>query len=312
MIRRRAVAGPPARVGGVVLASPVMLASGTAGYGAELDPYVRLASLGAIVTKSVATFAWEGNPAPRLAPVRDGLVNSVGLQGDGIEAFLGRHLPALVACGATVVASIWGRTVEDYAAAASALAPAASRLAALEVNLSCPNLGGRHETFAHDAALTGAIVAATKAAGLPVWAKLSPATDRLVAVAGAARDAGASAVTLVNTVPALPVDGAAASPVLGAGRGGLSGRVIHDVAVRCVRDVRIAHPGLPIVGAGGVADARDALDLMAAGADAVQVGTATFADPRAARRIARDLAAWAARRGVADWAEVAARGLAYS
>lgn len=312
MILRRAAAGPPARVGSVVLASPVMLASGTAGYGAELDPYVRLASIGAIVTKSVAAFAWEGNPAPRLVPVRDGMINSVGLQGDGIAAFVRDHLPALAACGATVVASIWGRTVEEYAAAAAALAPSARGLAALEVNLSCPNLGGDHATFAHDPALTARVVDAARVAGLPVWAKLSPATDRLVLVAGAARDAGAAAVTLINTVPAMPLDGAAGTPVLGAGRGGLSGRAIHDVAVRCVRDVRLAHPGLPIVGAGGVAEARDALDLMAAGASAVQVGTATFADPRAARRIARDLAAWAQRRGVADWSEVAARGLAYS
>jgi dihydroorotate dehydrogenase (NAD+) catalytic subunit len=305
------VAGPPARVGALALACPVMLASGTAGQGAELDPYVRLASLGAIVTKSVATFAWEGNPAPRLVPVRDGMINSVGLQGDGIDAFLARHLPALRACGATVVASIWGRTVADYGAAAAALAPARAQLAALEVNLSCPNLGGHHETFAHDPVLTGRIVEASAASGLPVWAKLSPATDRLVAVAGAAREAGAAAVTLINTVPVFPVDGDAGTPVLGAGRGGLSGRAIHDVAVRCVRDVRTAHPGLPIVGVGGVASAHDALDLMAAGASAVQVGTATFADPRAARRIARDLAAWASRRGVTDWARVAERGLAY-
>jgi dihydroorotate dehydrogenase (NAD+) catalytic subunit len=271
-----------ARVGSVELANPVMTASGTAGYGTELARYMDLSVLGAVVVKSLAAFEWAGNPAPRLHPTAQGMLNAVGLQGPGIEHWLGHVLPDLLRTGATVVASIWGRTVDEYARAADLLAAAPPEVVAVEVNLSCPNLEGRDAIFAHDAELAASAIAATAGAGRPRWAKLSANTDRIVEVAGAVAAAGAGAVTCINTLLGLAYDPRTRRPALGAGGGGLSGRAIHPVAVRAVHDVHAALPDLPIVGVGGVSPGWDATELLLAGASAVQVGTATFADPRAA------------------------------
>jgi dihydroorotate dehydrogenase (NAD+) catalytic subunit len=292
------------RVGSVELRNPVMTASGTAGHGAELAPYLDLGGLGAVVVKSLAAFEWSGNPAPRLHPTPAGMVNAIGLQGPGVERWLAHLLPALVDTGATVIASIWGRTVEEYRAAATALAGAPPEVVAVEVNLSCPNLEGRGAMFAHDAERAADVLAATAGAGRPRWAKLSPNTDRLVDVAAACATAGAEAVTLVNTVLGMVYDPRTLRPALGNGGGGLSGRAIHPVAVRAVHDVHAALPDLPIVGVGGVADGWDAVELLLAGAVAVQVGTATFAEPRATRRVLDELVTWAADRGVTRLADV--------
>lgn len=278
------VAGP-VEVGSVRLKNPVMTASGTAGYGTELSAYLDLAELGAFVTKSLAAFEWAGNPAPRLHPTALGMLNAVGLQGPGVGYWLDHVLPGLVATGATVVASIWGRSVDDYRQAAAMLADAPAEVVAVEVNLSCPNLEGRGGIFAHDAELSAQAVEATVACGRPRWAKLSPNTDRIIEVAGAVQDAGAEAVTCVNTLLGLAYDPATRAPALGAGGGGLSGPAIHPVAVRAVHDVHQAIPDLPIVGVGGVRDRWDAEEFFLAGASAVQVGTATFADPRAAQHV---------------------------
>jgi len=260
-------------IGSVVLPNPVMTASGTAGHGDELGRYVDLSSLGAVVVKSLLPEPWAGNPAPRVHAVDAGMVNSVGLQGPGIEAWIEDDLPRLRRAGARVVASIWGRTVEEYAKGAAMLAGAG--IVAVELNLSCPNTHAGRSLFAHDVAATSEVVDAASAAGVPRWAKLSPNTDRVIDVAGAARDAGAEAVTLINTVFAM-VHGRA---------GGLSGPAIHPIAVRAVHDVHAAHPDMPIIGVGGVRDATTARDLLEAGAVAVQVGTATFADPRATAKV---------------------------
>jgi dihydroorotate dehydrogenase (NAD+) catalytic subunit len=289
--------GTAVRIGSVELAHPLLLASGTAGFGAELAPYLDLAALGAVVTKSLAAFEWAGNPAPRLHPAGVGMLNAVGLQGPGVAHWLTHELPALLDTGATVVASIWGRSVDDYRRAADLLAAAPAQVVAVEVNLSCPNLEGRRGIFAHDAELSAAVVAATEGCGRPRWAKLSPNTDRVVEVAGAVHDAGAEAVTLVNTLLGMVIDPRTLGPALAAGGGGLSGIGIHPVAVRVVHDVHVALPDLPIVGVGGVSTGWDVVELMLVGASAVEVGTATFADPRAAGRIGRDLVAWAAERG---------------
>jgi dihydroorotate dehydrogenase (NAD+) catalytic subunit len=272
-----------------------MTASGTSGHGAELAAYGDLGLLGAVVVKSLAAYEWQGNPAPRVHPATAGMLNAVGLQGPGVARWLVDDLPALLATGATVVASIWGRSVDDFRLAAELLAAAPAQVAAVEVNLSCPNLEGRRGIFAHDAELSRAVIAATAACGRPRWAKLSPNTDRIVEVAGAVADAGAEAVTLVNTLLGMALDPATGEPVLGAGGGGLSGPAIHPVAVRAVHDVRTAHPDLPIVGVGGVAGGWDAAELLLAGADAIQVGTATFADPHAPWRVLRELDDWRAR-----------------
>jgi dihydroorotate dehydrogenase (NAD+) catalytic subunit len=291
------------RVGSVELRNPIMTASGTAGYGSELAPYFDLSSIGAVVTKSLAAYEWAGNPAPRVHPTPQGMLNAVGLQGPGIGYWLAHELPALIATRATVVCSIWGRSVDDYRRAAEMLAEAPPDVVAVEVNLSCPNLEGRDGIFAHDTELAAQAVAAAAACGRPRWAKLSANTDRLVDVAEACRDAGAEAVTLINTLLGLTFDRSTLRPSLGNGGGGLSGRAIHPVAVRAVHDVRRALPNLPIVGVGGVACGWDAIELMVAGAQAVQVGTASFADPRACARIAREMVTFAAARDIPHLAD---------
>jgi dihydroorotate dehydrogenase (NAD+) catalytic subunit len=293
------------QVGSVTLPNPVMTASGTAGHGAELHPLLPLDELGALVVKSLAAFAWDGNPAPRLHPATAGMLNAVGLHGPGLPEWLEHELPALVATGARIVVSIWGRTVEEYEAAAALLRGAPAAVVAVEVNLSCPNLEDRRHMFAHSAPATRAAVEATAACGLPRWAKLSPNTAALVDVAAAAAAGGAEAVTLVNTVRGMALDRATGRPVLGHGAGGgLSGPAIHPIAVQAVHDVRAALPDLPIVGVGGIVTGGDAADLVLAGAQAVQVGTAIFAEPRAPRRVLDELVTWARRLGIRRIADV--------
>lgn len=290
-------------IGSVRLDHAVMTAAGTSGHGAELAPYGTLAELGAVVVKSLSADPWAGNPPPRLHPAGVGMINAVGLQGPGVDRWIAEDLPELGRHRATVVVSLWGRSLEDYVRAARRLAaglaasPHGSRVVAVEVNLSCPNLQG-HGIIAHDGRLSSSIVAACAEAGRPLWAKLSPNTDDLVTIAGEVWRAGAEAVTLVNTLTGLVLDPDTGLSVLGTGGGGgLSGPPIHPVAVKAVHDVRGAWPELPIVGVGGIGSGWDAAELMVAGAQAVQVGTATFADPRAPFRIARDLERWARRRG---------------
>jgi dihydroorotate dehydrogenase (NAD+) catalytic subunit len=289
-------------VGSVRLPNPVMTASGTSGHGAELAAYGPLDRLGAVVVKSLGPEPWPGNPAPRLHEAPSGMLNSVGLQGPGMEAWLEDDLPALAATGARVVASIWGRTVEDYAKAATALAGGGppSAVVAVEVNLSCPNLEGGRHLFAQSPSATADAIDAAGAAGLPLWAKLTPNVTDIVEIAGAAVGAGAEALTLVNTLLGMAIDVEARAYVLGvvAGGGGLSGPAIRPVAVRAVHDVHAALPGIPIVGVGGVARGVDAVELLLAGASAVQVGTATFADPRAPWRVLRELKRWCRRHRV--------------
>lgn len=286
-------------VGSVTLPNPVMTASGTAGHGAELNPYVDLGSLGAVVVKSLSAEAWAGNPPLRVHETTGGMINSVGLQGPGVEAWLEHDLPALVAAGARVVASIWGRSVAEYEAAATLLRDAPAAVVAVEVNLSCPNTEAARDLFAHSEAATADAMAATAATGRPRWAKLSPNVTDLVPIAAAAQAAGAEAVTLVNTVMGMAIDPASGAYRLGSGArgGGLSGPAIHPIAVRAVHDVHAALPELPIVGVGGVVAGEDAAELVLAGASAIQVGTATFADPRAPARVLAELRAWAARTG---------------
>jgi dihydroorotate dehydrogenase (NAD+) catalytic subunit len=273
-----------------------MTASGTAGHGAELGGYIDLESLGAVVVKSISPMPWPGNPPPRLHPVDCGMLNSVGLQNPGVAAWLVEELPPLAACGATVVASIWGSRPDDYRQAAGALGAAgAPSVVAVEANISCPNLEDRSRMFAHSPeGIREAIGAAVDglAGRLPVWAKLSPNVTDLPELATVAVAAGASAVTLINTVMGLALDPATGQPRLGGYGGGLSGPAIHPIAVRAVYECRAALPRVPIVGVGGVTTGEGAAELLAAGADAIQVGTATFADPRAPVRILHELERW--------------------
>ncbi len=289
------------RVGTVRLPTPFMTASGTAGHATELGEYVDLATLGAFVTKSVASFPYAGNPPPRVHETPAGMINSVGLQGPGVERWLQDDLPLLRRAGVQrIVVSIWGRTIEEYRVAARLLERAPDEVLAVEVNLSCPNTEAGRSLFAHDPEMSGAVIEACRVAvGRPVWAKLSPNTDRLVDVATTVRESGADAVTLVNTVLGMVIDVDARRPLLGGGGGGLSGAAIHPVAVRAVYDVHAALPDLPIVGVGGVDRVEAAVELLLAGAAAVQIGTAAFFDPRCINRMAADLEHWCRRHRVA-------------
>jgi dihydroorotate dehydrogenase (NAD+) catalytic subunit len=282
----------------VTLPNPVMTASGTVGHGTEIGEYLDLSVLGAVVVKSLSAEPWAGNPPPRLHETPAGMLNSVGLQNPGVEAWIEHDLPALEARGARIVASIWGFSLEAYAKAAAMLAEVAPRLTAVEVNLSCPNIEARRDMFAHSATATAEVVEATAACRRPRWAKLSPNVTDITEIAGAAMAAGAEALTLVNTVMGMAIDIDRRRPRLGAGGGGLSGAAIRPVAVRAVYDCRQALPQAPIVGVGGVRTGEDAVELLMAGADAVQVGTATFFEPRAPLRVVEELERWCRRQGM--------------
>ena len=288
-------------IGSVRLPNPVMTASGTVGHGAELARYLDYSELGAVVVKSLAPYEWPGNPPPRVHPVSAGMINSVGLQGPGLPRWLDDELPALAESGARVVVSIWGRTLDDYAAASEMLGAADGQamqaVVAAEINVSCPNLEDRGRMFSHSAAMTEAALAATATCGLARWAKLS-ATGDLVEVAAAAVEGGAEALTLINTLLGMAIDTEARRPLLGGGGGGVSGRAIGPVAVRSVYDVCAAMPEVPIIGVGGIASGADAVEMLMAGASAVQVGTAIFADPKAPAKVLRELARWCAQHGV--------------
>ncbi len=308
-----------AAVGSVTLPNPVLAASGTAGHADELGAYVALDRLGAVVVKSLAAEPWPGNPAPRVRETPGGMLNSVGLQGPGIDAWLRDDLGRLLGSGARVVVSVWGRRVADFETVARRLADGLSEVTgpgsvvAVEVNVSCPNVEDRRRMFAHSPTATAEAVAAVGAGcpALPRWAKLSPNVADLAEVAGAAYGAGAEAVTLVNTVLGLSVDVARRRVALGSGEagGGLSGPAVLPVAVRSVFDVRAAFPDAGIVGVGGVTDVSGALQLVMAGADAVGVGTATLRDPRATARLVGALERWCRAEGVRSLGEV--RGAAH-
>jgi dihydroorotate dehydrogenase (NAD+) catalytic subunit len=280
---------------GIALPNPIVAASGTFGHGAEVARLCPPARLGAVTVKSLAAYEWPGNPPPRLAPTSGGgMLNSVGLQGPGVEHWVEHELPELRDLGARIIASIWGRTVDDFAVAAKMLEPALADLVAVEVNVSCPNLEDRSRMFAHSAESTAAVIRAVRAAELerPLLAKLSPNTFEVVDIARAAVDAGADGLTLVNTLLGLDIDASGRRARLGAGGGGLSGPPLKPVALRVVHDVARALPGIAIVGTGGVMTGEDAVEMMLAGATAVGVGTATFREPRAMLRIIDELEWW--------------------
>ena len=296
-----------ARLGSLTLPNPVVAASGTYGHSDEVARLGDPSKIGAVTTKSLSVDPWAGNPPPRVHNTAAGMINSVGLQNPGVAAWIDPDLPPLLARGARVIASIWGRSVDDYTKAAAALAPAFGRLVALEVNVSCPNLEDRGEMFAHHPDATAGVIAAVISQvpqGFPVFAKLSPNVTDLRPIAAAAVEAGATGLTLVNTLMGLAIDPERRKPRLGGVGGGLSGPAMRPVALRCVFDVARALPGLPIIGTGGTASGTDAVEMLLAGATAVGVGTATFHDPRAPERIAAALRRWCSRHGVTRVADL--------
>jgi len=287
-------------VAGAWFATPVMTASGCAAAGRELAPFLDLASIGAVVTKSVLLDPRSGLPTPRMVETPSGMLNAIGLQGPGIDVFLDRDLPWLVEQRARVVVSIAGGSLGEYAELARRLGGSPG-LTAVEVNISCPNVEDRGLVFACDPFQAGRAIAAARRGvprDIPVLAKLSPDVTDIVSVAEAVMDAGASGLSMVNTTLGLAVDADTLRPTLGGLTGGLSGPAIRPLALRCVWQVHAAMPDVPIVGIGGIATGYDALEFLAAGASAVQVGTVIFHDPSAPARVADELRIELARRGL--------------
>ncbi len=286
-------------LGRLRLKNPVMTASGTFGYGREYADVVDLARLGAVVVKGISLQPAPGNPPPRLVEVPGGLINSIGLQNPGVAVFISEYLPFLRTVDTAVIVNIWGRTVAEYAEVAARLSDAEG-VHALELNVSCPNIDAGGHLFGTDLRRFREVVAAVRArTGLPIIPKLAPHAPDLRAFARAAEEAGADAVALVNSIPAMAIDVETRRPRLGHVTGGLSGPAIHAIAVKLVWEAAQA-VRIPVVGMGGITTAADALEFILAGATAVAVGTATFANPRAALEVVDGVADYLRRHRLAD------------
>ena len=283
------------------LKNPVLTASGTFGYGLEFMPYGDLQSLGGIVVKGLSLKPREGNPMPRIAETPCGMLNAVGLQNCGVEAFLRDKLPQLPSETLPVIANLYATSTDDFAELAAILA-AEKGIAALEVNISCPNVGEGGVAFGQDPRMAEAVTAAVRkrAGDKPVIVKLSPNVTDITVIAKACERGGADILSLINTVTGMGVDLAERKPLLANVVGGLSGPAIKPVALRCVWQVSRA-VSLPVIGVGGVRTAEDVLEFMLVGASAVQVGTANFTRPDTAFRIVSDLPAAKERYGVGRW-----------
>ena len=279
--------------------TPVATASGTFGYGPEYVGALDYSKLGAVTAKGVRSEPWPGNPMPRHCEVFGGLVNAIGLQGPGVEDFVKFHLPhyrQMVKDAPRMIVNIWGGSVEEYAAVAARL-DGVEGVDAIELNVSCPNVKQGGHTFGQDpVVLAGLVAAVRRATRRTLIVKLAPNVPDIATYAHAAADAGADALSLINTIPAMVIDIERRRPVLGNRTGGLSGRGIHPVAVKCVYDVHRAVK-LPILAMGGVYEAKDAIELMLAGATAVAVGTATFTDPSTAAKVCDGIADYCQRHG---------------
>lgn len=273
---------------GISLKNPVLAASGTYAYGVEFKELADLKALGGIVVKGLSREPMEGNPAPRIYETDSGMMNSIGLQNIGVRAFVRDKLPPLRETGATVFANVFGYAVEDYVEVARVLEDAEG-LAGYELNVSCPNTKYGGIFFSSDPALLAEVVGAVRAvAKRPLIVKLSPNVARIEPLARAAAEAGADAISLVNTFVALAIDARTRRAKIGAGFGGLSGPAIKPIALRMVYEAARAVK-IPVIGMGGIATGTDAAEFLIAGASAVEVGTANFWDPRSPLRIAREL-----------------------
>ena len=281
--------------------TPIFTASGCASSGKELAQFFPLNQIGAVVTKSVMSKPRHGRPTPRMAETPSGMLNSIGLQGPGIDAFLANDVPWLLEQKARVIVSIAGETVEEYATLARKLR-SISGISAVEVNISCPNVENRGLVFACDPESSRRVidgVRKTIGGELPIIAKLSPDVTDLPAIARGVVDAGADGLALINTVLGMVINIDSMKPHLGGKTGGLSGPAIKPVAVRAIYQVHAALPKVPILGMGGVASGRDALELILAGASGVSVGTASFGNPSALIDIQNELHDLLAARGFA-------------
>lgn len=265
------------RLGTLELASPVVTASGAFGYGTEYKGIVDYSKLGAVTAKGIRLEPWAGNEMPRHVEVPGGLVNAIGLQGVGLEAFVSSIIPWYRENTETpLIANIWGTSVDEYAAVAAGLGDAVD---AIEMNVSCPNVKKGGHTFGHDPVVLSEVVSAVRAATrLPLFVKLAPNVPDIVPYAVACRRAGADALSLINTIPAMVIDVKTRRFALANRSGGLSGRCVHPVAVKLVYEASRA-VDIPVLAMGGVYDWQDAVELMLAGASAVAVGTSLFTNP---------------------------------
>ncbi len=290
-------------IGTVALPNPVLAASGTFGYGTEYAGLVDLAALGALCVKGLSLRPAPGKPAPRLVETPGGVLNAIGLQNIGVEAFLRERLPVLHAAGARVVANFWGDSPEEFAEVAARL-DGAPGLVALELNASSPNRPEWGGILATDPVALSDIVRRVRArVRAPLWVKISPNVGDVTVVGRAAAEAGADALCAINTLRGTAIDLETRRPRLASGSGGLSGPAIRPVAVYMVRQLAAA-VSIPVIGIGGIATGEDALEFLVCGARAVQVGTATLYDPRAPARVADEIAAWCAGQGVRAVADV--------
>ncbi len=283
---------------GVELKNPVVAASGTFGFGREYGQFYDLGELGGICVKGLTATRREGNPAPRIAETPMGILNSVGLQNPGVDAFIAEELPFLRQFDTRVIANISGNTPEEYGEMCEKLSAAGVDL--IEVNISCPNVKAGGLAYGTRPELAAEVTGEAKrhAGKVPVMVKLSPNVTDITEIARAAADAGADALSLINTLRGMRIDVDTRRPILKMNTGGLSGPAVLPVAVRMVWEVHTAVPHLPILGMGGVSGGEDAAQLMLAGASAVAVGTALFADPYAPLKVRDGLRDIAARQGL--------------
>ncbi|MEG2074995.1 MAG: dihydroorotate dehydrogenase [Victivallaceae bacterium] len=274
-------------LGSLKLKNPVMTASGTFGYGMEYHQYYDIAKLGAVVVKGIAPFESHGNPTPRVAEVHSGMLNAIGLQGPGIDKFLHdpHYMPFLRTTQAAVIVNIWGKTIEQYEEVAARLDADSQGIAALEINISCPNVKEGGVAFGTDLKLAGEVIQHIRqVTKLPLITKLSPNVTKVADFARVAVDNGSDMISLINTITGMAIDIETRRPKIANLTGGLSGPAVKPVAVRMVYEVAQA-VDVPIIGMGGISCGADAIEFMLAGADAVAVGTATFQDPYAPLRV---------------------------
>lgn len=287
-----------ASLGPLQLPTPLVAASGTIGSVVEFAEVTDLSAYGAATAKSVSPVPWPGRPVPRVAPTEAGMLNAIGIQNPGIDAWLTEIGPQLLGLGVGVIGSAVGYTVAEYVEVAAKMAGA--NVVAIEVNLSCPNLEGKG-MFALDADATAEVMRSVRAVvSLPLGAKLSPNALDLGEIASAAAESGADWVTVANTVWGAAIDIENRCPKISAGIGGYSGAAIKPIAIRCVLEVRQSNPSLPILGLGGVQNGEDVIEFMMAGASAVGIGTAHFGSPKIGRRVLREVERWCEKHGVVD------------
>ena len=290
--------------GGIDLGNPVLTASGTFGYGQEFDALLSLRGLGGLVTKGISPQPRFGNPPPRICETAAGMLNSIGLENVGVEAFAREKLPFLRSCGTRVLVNFFGTTFDEYLDCGARLA-ALDGVDGLEMNVSCPNIKAGGIEFGRDPLVLGELVKACRAViRKPLWVKLTPNTSDIVALARACADNGADAVSIINTITGMAIDARTRRPKIATVFGGLSGPAIKPVALRMVYQVHRAKIPIPVCGIGGIQDGTDAVEFLLAGASCVQVGTQSFVDPASAERIIREIEEYCRAHGVTDVREL--------